>query len=1111
MGMAVETSLNTGLSIAELQDWLAQSDGTWSPISVSPDFYNGISNSIRVLSTKAASEPYLLRDWVWINAQFRISHPQKEEVARISWSAICVFNSLVELLEQGNKDVLPNICWLTDKTVETLLGLLGPQAINKFISLEEQSRIDDLLIELAEDNGVSMDDLEVTAKAVAKEFSTIHHNAYFPSIATKLLGLCKVAHKSSESGIWAQAALRYVHLEKDIINDNQGYVGYLDDIHVVENMYSFVFGELPWKRLIDHASEKWPFLTRTYWADKETTNHLPLFLKAAISCCLDSSLERNQSRTIVLPETGPCGFLSAAACVIADIGSKTENATPLPESLVSFRNGHIQRYVMMDGEFELPDGTKLLKIKLRDCERSIALKYAELLEAADISPVTLATSRQFDEWLETINSDSQTAVQKFHSVSTKTSVVYVTGKSDFFHYLDKIRPYGRRLDELVSVEYRSRTNKLSLASRASVATPAMIVCSSLDVAESILRDRDSHCTPGYMVVDRSVDHITLGGLIERAREYCPEMKVVAFSPLDTRTPFYLKDWKDSVWFIQPQDIDPIHAADVPTAVTSKSIGPLGSYVKRQNRAANVEFHTRLVEFPELDDFCEVAQKIMQRARKEQEVSLLALAMNAEAVLRYISTHPPVGKDMRNGRLVSVLNNLTQHAMAMGIYDQDIDTLATSGQKLLDSIKISNPKSDELFDLISEYGNCHVVVASRPIAESLSNIDKINCNHDVKIISIHDLEDADDIEMLVVPGWLGKREMLRLQFGGWSGVQIRLLYKFEYQRTSMQNKRLEKTTSFLGRRMKESWESFSADNPEVGSPQCIDETKESTEIEVESDKPEDELTEQDEWTESVIRKHIASTSLETKNRSEVNGRLMLFSDGHHYGFFAENAKLVCLNEVLGGDLNVASLSEKDTEKLLLKGTKFLEIGDVLAFPDDPALGDVIDGLADVIIGDSGDTRRNSAAWRNALQSIYKRSGWSLDRMREKLNQCGVERTTATLASWLYISKTIAPRNPSETIPRILECAEVEGVSDLANTILKDVDAIYAARRKAGHILVSQLSKASLSALGDIAYVELGGQRIRYKVLSISSIDGTTKFDASTLGLHSIGEGHLEVKP
>ncbi|MBO1273378.1 DrmE family protein [Shewanella sp. 4t3-1-2LB] len=448
---------------------------------------------------------------------------------------------------------------------------------------------------------------------------------------------------------------------------------------------------------------------------------------------------------------------------------------------------------------------------------------------------------------------------------------------------------------------------------------------------------------------------------------------------------------------------------------------------------------------------------------------------------------------------------------MSVHDRPeyaVNNLASASDKLLIAVKEKNPKAQVLYEIIKDYKTCHIAVASRSVAETFSNRELNLAHIKIELIPVHDLQSLENVELLLVPGWLGRKEMLHLRLGGWSSVQIHMLYEFECQRSSKQARKLERTFVNLDKKTQESWKLFSKKNPEAGSPPSAPRDIKAPESNLSVDEYEDESPEGDDWLESAVREHMSSSSVGQGMQPQVLGRLMFFNDGQHYALFADNAKLVCLNEILGGALNTTELSESDAEKLLWKSTKYLELGDVLAFPDDPALGDVVDELADAIVDDDGATRKQSSLWRDVLRQIYKANNYDLDKMQNELSCHGIDRTRVTLASWLFSTKTVAPQNPSQTIPSILLCAGIDNSKELADNILKHVNTVYRARRKAGHFLVAQFSTASLSGLGDSAFIEINGRKIRYRVLSISAIDEPARFDASLLGVHSIHDGFLE---
>ena len=117
------------------------------------------------------------------------------------------------------------------------------------------------------------------------------------------------------------------------------------------------------------------------------------------------------------------------------------------------------------------------------------------------------------------------------------------------------------------------------------------------MAESILRDRvEGSPKPQYMIVDRAVDRVAMEALKERCRQYNPDLKVIVISQVDTRAGSYPDSKDESVWFIQPEAVDPVSTAASPISTTDIGTGPLARYVKRQTRASDVRLITHFVEF-----------------------------------------------------------------------------------------------------------------------------------------------------------------------------------------------------------------------------------------------------------------------------------------------------------------------------------------------------------------------------------------------------------------------------------------------------------------------------------------------------------------------------------
>lgn len=1078
---------------------------SWDRDCVTDDFYQQISTAIHRLVELAQSDPYLIRDWVWIAAQLRVAHPDDEPTARAAWGGLIVFLDLMSTEESADSELLPTLRWLTDRVIEDLIESTGPHAVDRFVSSAEQAQIDDLLLDLAEASEPDLQTLLRKAERVADDLSSVHHLAYFPGVAAKLRGLARLAGDPSEAGYWARVALRYVYMERDVVDDTHGYIGYLDDIQVIEDMHDLIHGKLSWRPLMDHAVSMWPMLSRIHWKDGKTTNHLPPFLKSTAACALDAVLDDKPERVIVTPEVGPLGFISAALCALADIKTELRTKLPQPGTVVTFRDGHLTRFAVMEQPFDAGNGVSLPVVQLRDAKISIPAQHAALLEPATVDDPQLATSKQINKWMRNVEGDQLTPVWRYRRAGVRPSVLYVTDRSRFFAMMDQVRPFGRRLDELVPVAYHTRGVRTTIGSGAATVAPAMIVCNDLATAETSLKAAaDEDRVPRYVMIDRPVDPDTLRSLAHRCRQLDLGIRVVTFTVPEAARNLAPDEQSASIWLIRPEEIDPIPDETASRGVRTLGRGPLATFNRRQVSAADVVFQTVPVKLDELDHFATLADRIAWRARREQNRELETIAIAGESALRQISNQPPLGPRLLNERIETVLTSLGALAGVHGLFDSEVAELGDAAAALTEKLRGAHPKDQPVCNLLETYPDAHVLVGSRALAEEMNERVLASPQGKPRFVVPHDLEQTGTIGVLIVPSWFGTQNMRRLQFGGWAPLQIRVLFPYEIARLERLNGRLAREFGNLARRTRRSWQLFSKANPDVGAPPKLPSQDESDPrpIPLRGQPPDTSAQDDDtDWLETAIRNRINAPNQASTRRDIVTARLVFFDDGQHYGVFAKDASLICLNEVLGGGSDLSGIGEREAEKLLWKKVNSLAPGDILAFPDDPAYGDVIDGLADALIGDQGETRRVAGLWRVAVRAVVAQCGWDLEQARQHLASVGVKREVSTLASWLYSTKTVAPKKPAETIPALLACAATDNLAARSEEILAAASAVYAARKKAGHVLVTQLSSASISAASGTAYVNINGNQVRYRLLTVATVEGTAPFASDVLGLHT----------
>jgi len=1091
--------------IAQLTSDLKDAKEAWSPYCISNNTYEQASQAIETIAELSSSNPYIIRDWVWIASQLRIAHPHDLQTSSTAWAGINVLLKCISISNNSEDAYLSSLNWLTDRVVEELIETTGPQMINRYVTHEEREQIDDLLLVLAEKNEPKLSTLIENASYIAQLFSSIHHQAYFPSAAEKLLNLAQVSKEMSEAGYWARAALRYVHIEKDVIDDSQGYMGYLDDIQVIEDVHDIIYGSLAWRPIVDYASDKWPMLSRIYWKDGNAINYLPPFLKSTAACALAAALDEKCERVIVAPEIGPLGFVSAALCALVDLKTESRTKPPLPGTIVIFRHGHLTRFARIAKSYDAGDGIMLPMVTLRDATISIPAQYAVLLEPATVNDPRLATTKQINEWMKTLEADQLTPVWRYRRVGTRPSVLYVTDRSRFFIMMDQIRPFGHRLDGLVPVAYHTRGFRTTIGTGAATVAPAMIVCNDLATAETTLKTAaDEDRLPKYVMIDRTVDPGSLRSLAHRCRQLDPEIRVVTFAAPEAVRTIAPDEQEVSIWLIRPAEIDPIPVGTPSRAARTVGGGTLETFNRRQITATNVEFQTLPVNFDELDHFAALAGKIARRARHEQDREMETVAITSEAALRQISSHPPLGPRLLDERIEAVLENVMTLAGVHGLFDPEVAELGKAAGTLTEKLSSIHPKDRLLRSLLEEHPGASVLVGSRALAEEMNKGDQSQLEGGQRFVAPHDLEQAGKISVLVVPSWFGTKEMRRLLFGGWAPLQIRILFRYEITRLERLNGRLARELDSLTRRTRRSWQSFYKTNPDLGSPPPVPEQEKPTADTATVTGQASDATVRDEdtdWLETAIRNRIAANCRSGARRDVVTARLIFFDDGLHYGVFARDSSLICLNEVLGSGSDLSEIGEREAEKLLWKKVNSLAPGDILAFPDDSAYGDVIDGLADALIGDGGETRQLSGLWRDAVKAVVEMCDWDLDHARKRFADVGVNREISTLTSWIYSTKTVAPDRYAETIPAILKCAAKKYLLERSDDILAATSAVYTARRKAGHVLVAQLSSATINSSSGTAYVDIDGTQVQYRLLTVATVDPAASYTTAILGLHT----------
>lgn len=184
--------------------------------------------------------------------------------------------------------------------------------------------------------------------------------------------------------------------------------------------------------------------------------------------------------------------------------------------------------------------------------------------------------------------------------------------------------------------------------------------------------------------------------------------------------------------------------------------------------------------------------------------------------------------------------------------------------------------------------------------------------------------------------------------------------------------------------------------------------------------------------------------------------------------------------------VVTTSEKS--KLIERPGAQIQAGDHLAYLPDAERG-AIRETADRLFLEKG-TRELATSWRTALQRYFESSGLTLEALSRQLSSAGVLRGISTIEQWIEDEDRIYPTDAANVIPRIFSVANETKTKAEITAILEAISSVISAHSKASDYLESVLvddmnnhgrSEHKLKVLEVIA-VEDCDHQVPYRTLS-----------------------------
>lgn len=1074
-------------------------------------FLRNFSNVVRFAAKSSVISSYVLREWIWIGSQFRIYEGKDEEVVKVSGRLILFVVKQFERLRHDVEGAQTDVRWATSYTVSILLDELGADGFRVFLSREERQKAEDQWLALYEEGDTDLQIIEDSVDRYLRAFEHVSSECYLPDMGLRIRGLLDVAKSGVEESKWASAALAYLVTDKDIVPDNLGYFGLVDDIFVLNQAFAMCCRQSPWLFLLDSFVKEWPDLGRIVIREGEELSPLPQYTQAVLGSALYSLIHGPKASCIVIPQVGE---LALSAGFFAVLQAARANSEPNYLShgvesgasvILSSTNRHVkaiyQGTVVVDGQtFHLVELAKGARQSLT----------AEFLDAMHLSPVPhakLSSSKEFQRWRDDFAPIvlEQLLNAKLRLDDLVPEVMLVTKRKKLEQWLKRFRPLSKKLSELVGVRYFMRTGLWDDVSGTISTKPLLFTCSDTFTAAELLRSAEEKKGAGdlrWVIVDMSAVSGDITELL-LALEDCPSCKCVFIAGLEeAELCRELVDSGVAQLYVAPDDVGVLGSRYHATT----SAHSTNAYMA-QIRCQSIK-NTYLVDVkePKVELLHDLTMAI-RSIEDEQESSVFeVLTYSLRQLMRkVIRFYYPVDAS-ESESLSLLLRSSSQLANMVQAYNENIPLIIQALSDLEGFGGSEQSKYRKILEVLREKSaeKTALFCTSQTQKERLESRCKTILGIDSQyLVTIDDLRRSSPYQNLLIPGWFNKKQMRELRASGFAENYYMFLYPFErsWEEVSARAQhrwsgQLIHATSQYAKRFESTYRDFS-------SVERWPEARPVEEIPIEEEGVSD-------WSNAQVVAAIDASRAASGVRSEVvKAKMVSFDDPEHFAFLSPNGRAVCIPEVLGGVGGVTeaddveeSNTELNAESVFSRPVKELKVGNLLAFPLDDT-GDLLDTLADQILDDSPSIRSAAGSWRAALHEFSREKNLSPVDLQLALEKVGVKRQIATIRHWLFTNETVAPRAWRTELPKIGKLTQSSALLSGFSEVAASIDRIYKARRDAASLLLKQLKSGDVDLERGVLVAEINEHRIEYRVLRISRIDPQADVAADLVGkLHHV---------
>lgn len=1086
---------------AELDQQLAANGPSFLDSRSGEEVLSALSRALSVVAREPSIPNHHLRSWIWIGSQFRIEETRRPEVAQFAAGAI---QFLVGWAESGgllSESFLQEFRWVTASTEKELQVMLGANSFRRFLSEEEIRKVESLFCDLyPSENEIDIDDLASRLEAYTQELSDISSATFFPEVGGDIDFLRNIATAGGENASWAVAALRYVTLRSDVIPDDLGYLGLVDDLHVIKEACVLVGREPTWRPLLEKLLRSWPHIERMTYLEGDHQAKASWHLQIVCAAFLEGASSGDRI-AIVLEESGPAGALAALAAVTS---SMTEQGRRQVQVVERFAPGaHV---VLVDGAHRVRliyrgrderEGARRYKVEfLRGTTCSLLEENAALLRAAPKRHNTLSSINAYHKWRANYRPHGLRHIVGYdlNLDDVSAQVLLVTSSGRLNEYAASIKPFGQSISELVGVRYfTSGGNYRDLPGTS--ARPLLYACSDVSTAVDLLSGRlYSPFEPSYVLVDKDL----APGDAEALRDVSLGVTGLVFlsGQHEIEAGHELAELGYKQVLIRGADIDPCSRY----SQAGPQRGSLYAYAQRQSVAAIAEFAIHEIPDPRIEALHKSVSILRQRLRESDDDTIFAAAILAADLLRYVcavATRPSKAELDAIGRRA---RRLRSECAVHSDYEPSIVVLAEIAKFFADDRSFyHSAREAKIVELVESIRGSRVGVLcrSRRAAASARGSSALQpALRHIEWLTFEDIQDDPPWDRIIVCGWLQTMTMRRIRHAGYARHVDLVLYKFERDmeevgRRAAERRRhsLERTTEAFWRRSVKA-HGINAPPPvrQVSGNRQPDQVSRSGDSEDSSEWIDDHV-------KLKMRQLVQRQSVGVPRKQLVRARLVAFSEPGLFIQLATHGRVVSVSALLESDLRILG---DEAENHLMIAVRRIVPGMLLAFSIDHPQ-DLLDVVADTFLSDPIEQRRLSGLWRTALRDYCQANGRSVNELKCRLEAAGLARSAQTVRHWLHVDDVIAPQRPVADVAIIRDLTGHPELSGKHEECIRAINDIYKARRHAARRLVEELGDRELDVEDGVVSIAIEDRPVHYRVLRVARVGDDISVPRADIGV------------